>query len=57
MIFEDFANKKFGDYLALVPFSEGKTHLSLVRESSLPPYIINFIECSLKGASAIISKG
>jgi hypothetical protein len=56
MIFEDFANKKFGDYLALVPFSEGKTHLSLVKESSLPPYIINFIECSLKGASAIISK-
>ncbi len=56
MIFEDFANKKFGDYLALVPFSEGKTHLSLIRESSLPPYIINFIECSLKGSSAIITK-
>lgn len=56
MIFEDFANKKFGDYLALVAFSEGKTHLSLIRESSLPPYIINFIECSLKGSSAIITK-
>lgn len=56
MIFEDFANKKFGDYISLVQFSEGKTHLNIVRESSLPPYIINFIECSLKNRPAIITK-
>ena len=56
MIFEDFANKKFGDYVSLVRFSEGKTHLNNIRESSLPPYIINFFECSLKNKPAIITK-
>jgi hypothetical protein len=56
MIFEDFAKKKFGDYVSLVQFSEGKTHLNSVRESSLPPYIVNFFECSLKNKPAIITK-
>ncbi len=56
MIFEDFADKKFGDYIQLVLFSEGKTHLNLIRESSLPPYIINFFECSLKGKPAILDR-
>ncbi len=56
MIFEDFANKKYGDYISLIQFSEGKTHLNLVRESSLPPYIVNFFECSLKNKPAVITK-
>ena len=56
MIFEEFANKKFGDYISLIQYSVGKTHLNVIRESSLPPYIINFFECSLKNKPAIITK-
>lgn len=55
MLFEDFANKKFRDYSALVQFSEGKTHLKNIRESSLPPYIINFFECSYKNKPVILN--
>lgn len=55
MLFEDFANKKFRDYVSLVQFSEGKTHLNNIRESSLPPYIINFFECTYKNKPGIIN--
>ncbi len=56
MLFEDFANKKFSDYISLVQFSEGKTHLRNIRESSLPPYIINFFECTYKNKPAVLNK-
>ena len=44
MLFEDFAKKKFADYASLVQPDGGKVYLKQVRDSSLPPFIINFFE-------------
>lgn len=47
-MFEDFAKRKFNEYLQLIEFSAGKTAYQKIRSSGLPPYIINFFDCSLK---------
>lgn len=46
MLFEDFAKKKFEDYVSLIQPAGGKIYLKQIRNSSLPPFIINFFEHS-----------
>ena len=46
MLFEDFAKKKFADYASLIQPAGGNIYLKQVRNSSLPPFIINFFEHS-----------
>jgi hypothetical protein len=47
-MFEDFAKRKFNEYLQLIEFSADKTAYQKIRSSGLPPYIINFFDCSIK---------
>jgi hypothetical protein len=46
MLFEDFAKKKFTDYTSLIQPAGGNIYLKQIRNSSLPPFIINFFEHS-----------
>lgn len=43
-MFQDFAKRKFADYLALLEFPAGRMSYSNLKNSSLPPFIISFIE-------------
>lgn len=43
-MFRDFVKKKFDDYLALLEFPAGRISFSQIRNSSLPPFIISFLE-------------
>lgn len=43
-MFRDFVKKKFDDYLALLEFPAGRVSFSQIRNSSLPPFIISFLE-------------
>lgn len=43
-MFQDFAKKKFADYLALLEFPAGRISVEKIRSSSLPPFIISFLE-------------
>lgn len=47
-MFEDFAKRKFNEYLPLIEFSADKTAFQKIRSSGLPPYIINFFDCSIQ---------
>lgn len=47
-MFEDFAKKKFDSYLSLIEFTQGKTSLTAIRSSQLPPYIVSFFESHLE---------
>jgi hypothetical protein len=43
-MFQDFAKKKFDDYLALLEFPAGRITFNQLRTSTLPPFIISFFE-------------
>ncbi|MFI5211976.1 MAG: hypothetical protein ACHQIH_03765, partial [Ignavibacteria bacterium] len=43
-MFQDFAKRKFDDYLALLEFPAGRMSFDNLKNSSLPPFIISFIE-------------
>lgn len=43
-MFRDFVKKKFDDYLALLEFPAGRVSFSQIRNSSLPPFIVSFLE-------------
>jgi hypothetical protein len=43
-MFRDFAERKFDDYIALLEFPAGRISFSQIGNSSLPPFIISFIE-------------
>src|SRR5688572_24349807 len=43
-MFQDFAKKKFVDYLALLEFPAGRISFNQLRSSTLPPFIISFFE-------------
>lgn len=47
-MFEEFAKKKFDEYIQLIPSNTGFISLQEIRHSNLPPYIINYFECSLE---------
>jgi len=49
---QDFVKKKSADYFKLVDFTDGKTSLRKIRESNLPAFITNFIECTLRTKEA-----
>jgi hypothetical protein len=55
-MFEDFAKRKFNEYLLLIEFSADKTAFQKIRSSGLPPYIINFFDCSIKNKQKPISR-
>lgn len=59
MTFAEFTQKKVNDYCNLVDFTDEKISLQQIRESNLPPYIINFFEFSrpgTRGDGGVISK-
>ncbi len=43
-MFRDFTERKFDDYIRLLEFPAGRISFSQIRNSSLPPFIISFIE-------------
>ncbi len=45
-MFEEFKEKKFSEFLSLVQFTDGKINLIKLGNSKLPPFIVNFFECS-----------
>ena len=53
---QDFTQKKFNDYIAIVKFTEDKITLRSIKESGLPPFIINFIDCTLSDGQNSLSK-
>ena len=55
-MFQDFAKKKFSDYLALLEFPAGRISLKQIRGSSLPPYIISFLEYYIPNHNLPIEK-
>jgi hypothetical protein len=44
-MFEAFTNKKFNDYLKLIDIRENLITPKTIRNSNLPPFIVNFFEC------------
>ncbi len=51
---QDFTQKKFDDYIAIVKFPEDKISLRNINESGLPPFIINFFDCNLSDRADFI---
>jgi len=55
-MFQDFAKRKLNDYLGLLEFPDNKINLKQLKHSSLPPYIISFIENYLNNESISLEK-
>ncbi len=55
-MFEEFKEKKFSEYLGLVQFTDGKINITKLGNSNLPPFIVNFFECSYHNSIISISK-
>lgn len=55
-MFQDFAKKKFDDYLALLEFPAGRISFGQVRTSTLPPFIITFFEHYVTNKSIPLNK-
>ena len=55
-MFQDFAKRKFRDYMQLVEFPAGRTTFSRLRDSSIPPFITSFFEFYLPDRNAPINK-
>lgn len=55
-MFQDFAKKKFDDYLALLEFPAGRVSFSAIRTSTLPPFIISFFEFYIPNKSIPLNK-
>jgi hypothetical protein len=55
-MFEEFTKKKFNQYLDLVQFPGEKINILKLRNYKLPPFIINFFECSYPKNTTLISK-
>lgn len=53
---QDFVKKKFSDYSRLVEFTGGKTDYRTIKESGLPAFILNFIECSIGTSRTTLEK-
>ena len=56
MLFEDFAKKKFADYDSLIQPAGGNIYLKQIRNSSLPPFIINFFEHSYPVQQSMLNR-
>ncbi len=55
-MFQDFAKRKFRDYMQLLEFPAGRTTFSRLRDSSIPPFITSFFEFYLPEKNAPINK-
>ncbi len=55
-MFQDFAKKKFDDYLALLEFPAGRITFNQLRTSTLPPFIISFFEYYVTKKNAPLDK-
>lgn len=55
-MFQDFAKKKFNDYLALLEFPAGRISFNQLRSSTLPPFIISFFEYYVPKQGAPMNK-
>lgn len=55
-MFQDFAKRKFRDYMQLLEFPAGRTNFSRLRDSSIPPFITSFFEFYLPDKTAPINK-
>ncbi len=55
-MFQDFAKRKFRDYMQLLEFPAGRTTFSRLRDSSIPPFITSFFEFYLPDRNAPINK-
>jgi len=56
MLFEDFAKKKFTDYSSLVQPDGGNIFLRQIRNSGLPPFILNFFDHSYPAQYNILTE-
>jgi hypothetical protein len=55
-MFQDFANRKVEDYLKILEFTDNRITLNRIHHSSLPPYIISFIDNYVSNDFAPIEK-
>lgn len=55
-MFQDFAKRKFSDYLALLEFPAGRISIRQLKSSSLPPYIISFLEYYIPNHNVPVEK-
>jgi len=55
-MFQDFAKRKFEDYLSLVEFPAGRISFSRIRTSPLPAFILNFFEFYISNKNIPIDK-
>ena len=55
-MFQDFAKRKFDDYLALLEFPAGRITFGNISNSSLPPFIISFIELYIPNHNIPVNK-
>lgn len=43
-MFQDFAKRKFSDYMSMVSFPSGRINFERIWSSNLPPFIVSFLE-------------
>lgn len=55
-MFQDFAKRKFNDYLALLEFPAGRISFGHLRKSPLPPFVINFFEYYISDKNTPLNK-
>ncbi|MCI0449065.1 MAG: hypothetical protein L0Y79_04665 [Chlorobi bacterium] len=55
-MFQDFAKRKFENYLSLADFTAGRISFSQMRTSGLPVYIMNFFEFYVRDKNLPINK-
>ena len=53
---QDFTQKKTDDYLKIVNFHEDNITLRSLKESGLPPFIINFFDCTIPKGKTHLSR-
>ncbi len=56
MMLQDFVKKKFSDFNKLVVFTGGRADYRSIRESGLPAYILNFVDCTISGTKTSLDK-
>jgi hypothetical protein len=55
-MFQEFAKRKFDDYLKLIEFPAGRVSFSQIKTSELAPYIVNFLEFFITNKNLPIDK-
>jgi hypothetical protein len=55
-MFQDFAKRKFDEYISLVEFTAGRVSFGRIRTSALPAFILNFFEFYISDKNTPIDK-